>query len=1058
MSQKPAEKAKPAPVSLLESDDTSSLDLKICFVSLIDTRQIEGMDTLRQILERYQFSVENFEYKITTKTEVRKPINPKLKNGPTEKVIVEERININTQLKTLRQLSWRVAKDPENVLLLQISRTKGESLCVPLIFTKILRENKQILVTGITDKTRLQLVAKPDLTLKKIPLLILQDEACKVDLIKRSKRLKGMQAAMRELQEITIFPKEIKNKILGIITGRKTELTDAEAINLILLSDLHNRYSTMLINFQKDVTTQAAPVPALTKQFVELTQGIKTSLLVSKLAPYLGENANQCKKNDHVFALIYRNLKRLNDKKIVVDGRILSHASLFSEIKSFFLITRSQLDPNLWEECLFFLDVKDENTSQGNNQETIEQLTNNCRSKLEKTHTASSKNLFEQYLINNIQNYTIRERIWISDKFLSKYEYGLLKSVVMPQLHFRLAKESNQKTENCLFLEKLPPVGKLNNPIHFVSKTYGKLVHSRLLNNTRQIMEPGYSELFKRYKNLFFDIFYNRIVTEPGFAISRHDFLLFLRKNNFIRKPKEIGYVKPKLDGMRDELLTEKIINGSKESLFEADMDNETFKNDYAKSRVRLFTFIKNIEELNKRKEEDNPAKIFLDVMQSDKYNFRSSFFRKHLKNTFLFEELNEIVINSCAEIKPIIGSNAINNKIVLQIPSKFESILFIGNIFKLSIGQKDVTICLLSATGDNETFDSISRNFSHNFNLHLKAENTTERKGLIQAMRILQEYQKISIDYIRNVSIILLDRHIQNLLIIEKEKNKLTPGHIKFYFHDHEKLAIGNTRDINLSNVFQYKASGGNQDLNMDNYSFGQFIQSMIYFKEAQNDMESRRAVLKKMIDLLNKFSDKLKSTEKWKIYAQMIKQFNDMISVPISSFDNKLLDLLSISANKLKKMVDDEEYKDGIIALLHAEWKRRNPENQKEIYFFTPFLSMQGSDKENVVLKIRSAYELLIKLNQKKCILFLPEGTKDHQIKQMFEIEDFLKKYFKELNIFVETHVLSEELIDELCKKFHPKSYFVIDKLIPVGYKPAEVKQLKKILNRSAPKPKSA
>lgn len=1054
MSQKPAEKAKPAPGALLESDDTSSLDLKICFVSLVDARQVEAMDALRQILERYQFAVENFEYKVTTKSEVRKPINPKVKNGPTEKVIVEERININTQLKTLRQLSWRVAKDPENVLLLQISRTKGESLCVPLIFSKIIRENKQILITGITDKIRLQLVAKPDLTLKKIPLLILQNEACKVDLINRSKRLKGMQAAMRELQEITIFPKEIKDKILGIIIGRKTDLTDAEAINLILLSDLHNRYSTMFINFQKDVATQAAPVPALTKQFVELTQGIKTSLLVSKLAPYLGENANQCKKNDHVFALIYRNLKKLDNKKIVDDGRILSQASLFTEIKSLFLFTRSQIDPNLWDKCLFFLNDKEENSTQGNNQETIEQLTNNCRSKLVKSHTASSKNLFEQYLINNIQNYTIREKIWISDKFLSKYEYGLLKSVVLPQLHFRLAKGSSQKTENGLFLEKLPPVGKLNNPIHFVSKTYGRLIHNRLLNNTRQVMEPGYGDLIKRYKNLFFDIFYNRIVTDPGFAISRQDFLLFLKKNSFIRKPKEIGYEKPKLDVAKDELLTEKIINGSKESLFKVDIDNKAFNKEYSKSRIQLFTFIKNIEELSKREEVHNPAKIFLDVMQSGNYNFRSSYFRRQLKNTFLFEELNEIVINSCTEIKPVIASNAINNKIVLRIPSKFDSILYIGNVFKLTVGQKDVSVCLLSAAGNDENFDSISRNFSHNFSLYLKAEDTSERKGLIQAMRILQEYQKNSINYVRNISVILLDRHIQNLLLLEKEKNKLTPGHIKFYFQDHEKLAIGNTRDINLSNIFQYKASGGNQDLTIDSYSFGQFIQSMIYFKEAQNDIESRRAVLKKIIDLLNKFSDKLKSTEKWKTYAQMIRQFDNMISVPISAFDNKLLNLLSISSNKLKKLVDKEEYMDGIIGLLHAEWKRRNPESQKEIYFFTPFLSMQGSVKENVVLKIRTAYDLLIKLNQKKCILFLPEGTKDHQIRQMFEIEEFIKEHYKELHVFVETHVLSEALIDELCKKFHPKSYFVIDKLTPVKYQRSEVKELKNILNRSKPK----
>ncbi|MBT4289831.1 MAG: hypothetical protein HOD92_21100 [Deltaproteobacteria bacterium] len=1058
MSQKPPNKDKPTQVSLLESDDTSSLDLKICFVSLVDARQIEGIDILRQVLERYHFTVENFEYKLTSKIEVRKPINPKIKNGPSEKVIVEERVNINTQLKTLRQLSWRVSKDPENVLLLQISRTKGESLCVPLIFSKILNDKKQILVTGITNRIKLQLTAKPDLSLKKIPLAILQNEACKIDLIKRSKRLKGMQAAMRELQEITSFPKDLKDKILGIITGKKIELTDAEAINLLLLSDLHNRYSTMFQNFQQEVVTQASPVPALTKQFIELTQGIKTSILVSKLAPYLGENADRCKKNEHIFSLLYRNLKRLEDKKITRDGIILSHTSLFNEIKSLFLLTRSQQDPFLWDKCLFFMDVKDEETSSGQNQKTIEQLTNSCKSKLVKTHTASSKNLFEQYLINNIQNYCIGKKVWLPDKYLSKYEYGLINSAVLPQLHFRFAKGTSQKIEKGLFVDKLPPVGKLYNSIHFVSRSYGSLIHNRLLNNTRQVIEQGYSNLLKRYRNLFFDIFYSRVVTEPGFPIPRRTFLLFLQKSNFIRKPKEIGYTNPKLDIIADELLTEKIIQGSKESLFKANIDNDAFNKEYAKSRIQFFSFIKSIEDLSKREEAYNPAKIFIEVAQKGKYNFRSSYFRKHLRNTFLYEELNEIVINSCSEIKTIIASTAINNKVVLQIPSKFDSILFIGNVFKLSINQKDVSLFLLSATGDTETFNSISRNFSHNFGLHLKAEDTAERKGLIQAMRLLQEYQKNSIEYIRNISIILLDRHIQNLLIAEKEKNKLTPGHIKYYFSDHEKLAIGNIRDMNLSNVFQYKTKGSKQEIGLDNYSFGQFLQSMHYFEEAKHDLNSRRDVLKKVLDLLNKFSEKLKSTEKWKSYYQIIKQFDNMISVPISSFDNKLLNLISISSNKIKKLVDKEEYKDGIIGLLHAEWKRRNPENQKEIYFFTPFLSLQGSIKENVVLKIRTACELIIKFDQKKCILFFPEGAKDHQINQMFEIDAFIKKNFNELNVFVETHVLSEDHIDELCKTFHPKNYFVIDKLVPVNYEMKISKELEKILNKSTPKSKSA
>jgi hypothetical protein len=135
-----------------------------------------------------------------------------------------------------------------------------------------------------------------------------------------------------------------------------------------------------------------------------------------------------------------------------------------------------------------------------------------------------------------------------------------------------------------------------------------------------------------------------------------------------------------------------------------------------------------------------------------------------------------------------------------------------------------------------------------------------------------------------------------------------------------------------------------------------------------------------------------------------------------------------------KLNRLVTKHEYKNSVIAILHAEWKRQNPENKKDIYFYLPFL---GDDaprgKTNLLLEIRKARDLIIMLKTKRAIIFFPGATKEIQMNQMIEINDFIKEQELAPEIYVDTRTLTEDKVRQLAKYFLPLSFFNVDTLEP-------------------------
>lgn len=1007
----------------------------ICFVSLIDKRQIEGIDVITDILNKKNFAVDHFEYKVTKKTETRRPINPKFKNGPSERVVLEERINVNANLRTIRQLEWRVVKDPENVLLINLTRTKGEAFCLPLVFPNIFAQEHQILVTGLTDPVRLQLITKPDLEFKSIPKTVEENHEFEEQLLLRASRSKGMQATARELLDFPGLPETMVKKIAQIATGKKETLTSAQSINLIILSDLVTRYLPVLQTFQNDVLAKAGTVTQLSKQFAELTEGIPTQKLITELGEYLGEDGVLSENNNQVFSHLYQRLQQMKDGKLFVKGALLDVKTLFGILRSMICLNRSQKDPEVWEKCLFFLKPFDAPAHIRKNMAAVYMMALASQKKILLNHAASSRSLLDIFAVFNVQEFILDRKVFISGENLSKQEYGIIRSSVLSRLGMKRVKARNRKHKPDLFGDTSHGPSKLHNSLHCVASSYGYLLDSVLKKHLERFLKEDNQTLLNRFGKNLFDIFYEQAVFDKGIPISRNSFGKWLEAKTSISRIKELGFFNNDIETAFDPSLTPQVLAGNGQSLFELDYTVESFAKDYLQTRIQYFGFLDKLSKVSQsQKDPLNPAKIFVEYLEQGDFCLQPQPFRAFVKQTFLYEEFSRIVTEACHGFQDKLNKIAVKNKIILKLPLKYESILFLGNTFdvELNTEPRKIRLQVIPLKSTIEKMGVIHE-FAVKFDELMQQAETPQRKGLIQAIRILGEYQKIAREFFKYLTLATLDRQM-NLELKSLLETSGEPNQLKYGLSDAKKLVIGSIRNINLSGILQYdQEKKRNMKDPVDNQSFAQILESILYWKSVKKDLANRSETALNVIKMLGRFSKTLKEGPEWKSYYKMALRFHQLISQPIGNYSDNVIQALTDLSGKMSTMVSKREYKDNAIAILFSEWKRKYPKMIKNVYFYAPFVGDDSGTGSNVLQKLKNSAHLARMLRLKTSVIFLLEATKQVQLRQMREITQFLKQEGYKLDFYVETSTLDDDKINELSKKMLPKLFFQVGNLKP-------------------------
>lgn len=1016
---------------------------RVRFVSLTSPQAIDDYEVIDSILKDEGFSTDFFEYKIKNTQVEKRLIDSRSRNGPRERVELERKVDVNANYKHLRQFAWQVIKDTNNVLLIQISQLKGTCCTLPLIFPAILKAKHNILVTGQSSQTRTLLTAKPDLQFKTIPEPIKQDKVALSYLLERAGRQKSLQSIARTLQDFTGLPAGIKRKMTSLGKGEVIKIMDEEAVNILLIHDLLSRYLPMLKEFEKEMVSRNTPVSALANQFSDLMQGIKTSRLIEVFREYLidpdtdNEGLNS-RSNSELFSHLYRKAQLVDQKRVKTGGYSLSRENMFEIMRSIITLSRSQLDPLLWEQCSWFFKVGELSTVESENIRVVTDIASSVYHKLKLYYAASNQSYIETHLIYNIHRYITGRKVLVGKAKVSQMEMDIIRSVVIPIIYQPAPQNKDQKSVR-LLLGLDTEIDTLINPIHTVGKIYGFLMGRRLREGVQTFLRPGLKELISRFGKNFFNVFHEMVVLENSLPISRNLFAQWLEQKDYFKNIFELGYIRNELETAYDHELTPKALMERAVSVFNPTYSASDFSEDYNSAKKALLNFIRTIKE-----ETSVIGAILLSCFESGQYNLKSQAFREKARNSSLYRTLKDTVNQSCVEIRYNLRDLAVNNKVILKVPLEYESILLIENIFPISVENQQLQLHLIAVPVKTpDELDGISVRFSRNIQAALSGNSDRNIRELVRANRILRLYRNYIVDFTKFLSVIVLDRQINATLLKIRQQKDQTPAHIKYFFDRKDKAIIGNIQKVSIGKFIQLD-NRRKTDETYYNLTVAQALQAVIFFKSASYKLRECRDTIESILGILHSFSQKMKEDYDSLTYQKQVEKFYQLLNTPVDEMNDGVLNLISILAKKIKKTVYNGKLKNSVIVSLYEQWNKLYPTKEKKIDFFSAFIKPKHPAKENKLLtEMIKSRDILQNIKRRKCLIFFPERHREDQLRFVVEIGSFLQERQFAGTMFVAISGLNTHHIEELSKVFYPGNFFLTEKVNPI--KPETDKETK-------------
>ncbi|MCG8696807.1 MAG: hypothetical protein MI922_02040, partial [Bacteroidales bacterium] len=421
--------------------------------------------------------------------------------------------------------------------------------------------------------------------------------------------------------------------------------------------------------------------------------------------------------------------------------------------------------------------------------------------------------------------------------------------------------------------------------------------------------------------------------------------------------------------------------------------------------------------------------------LKKGNYNLRAAAFREAFKKNPVCVTLKDAVIQSCADIKFKLLDLSVANKIVIKIPLEFEPLLLLENLFVLSIEEQDIQLHLIAVPTESDSrLDSLSAVFSKNLRSLLSRSGLTGIKDLIRTMRILRVYQNTYIDFVKHVSISVIDRQINNTILKIRQQKNQTPNHIKYHFENFEKLFIGNTKALNLGKLVQYDGGKKPKDT-FYTLSTSQVLQAIVLYKSASNKLRDFKEDIERIQAILEQLSRARDEDYNSITYSKQIQKFEQLISAPVEDFNESYLNIITILAKKIKKTVSEGTSKKRSLSKLYSEWKKLYSDQPQRIDFFSPFLRNEDKGVEQkLFLEIGKAREVLMNIKRRNCLVFFPDKSQEDQLRFIAEIGSFLIERKYDVKTYVEISRVDKEQIEELSKVFYPGNFFRLERIKPV------------------------
>ena len=316
-------------------------------------KDIEGIGGFLSAFNQGDVKAEVIQFRHVIQRKARRSIGGKFSQGLTHEVIENIEINPNQDLFGLRRWMGQIRSEPSNILLLNVPKVKEDAIAAPLIFSEMLRTGRPILVAGLDNSGKDQLLSPVDLQFQTIPAPIAQNRSLKLMLLARVQRRKGFASSIRSLMDLDFLPKPVQEKVNTIATGGDPGgLSEEEMVNLAILSDLASRYDAVLSYFKTTLQNASVQVPLIMAMFELLMADLSVEVGMEVYKEFLQdavETDAEISNKGQLFGHIYRYLGKRDDAR----DKTKRMGHFLRTLTNVFLRRRSQVDPMLWKRCYF---------------------------------------------------------------------------------------------------------------------------------------------------------------------------------------------------------------------------------------------------------------------------------------------------------------------------------------------------------------------------------------------------------------------------------------------------------------------------------------------------------------------------------------------------------------------------------------------------------------------------------------------------------------------------------------------------------------------------------
>ncbi|MEE8396584.1 MAG: hypothetical protein V3S29_11055, partial [bacterium] len=324
-------------------------------VSNSPAADIEGLDDFLAVFNSGDTAAQITPFKYVVQRRVKRALGGKFGKGLSTEVTENTEINLNEDLFGLRRWLGAVKQDPGSVMLLNILKIKEGSLAAPLVFSDMLKTGRPILVTGADHSVRAQLLAVGDPNFAKIPKEVENDPSLKSSLLVRVQRRKGFVQSVRNLMELDYLPGRIRERIAEINSGGDpSKLSEAEIVNMCLLSDAASRYRPVLEQFKDSMVNSKLQVPLLISMFELLLADIPLNQCIAAFAEFVAPEDEGNPKPTTKAQLFGHAMRYVTgDDGTSRTGRMDKMTKFHKVLSNNFLKHRMRIDPFLWKHCHF---------------------------------------------------------------------------------------------------------------------------------------------------------------------------------------------------------------------------------------------------------------------------------------------------------------------------------------------------------------------------------------------------------------------------------------------------------------------------------------------------------------------------------------------------------------------------------------------------------------------------------------------------------------------------------------------------------------------------------